>query len=536
MVSSDEQLTELRHEESLRANQVIASTRGSSESWSNMSHSPGAVDRSQDELNISASGPRYDSNRNVMTAAPIATGTFQTVGRDGPQSAMHPSVSLGSHTNILGHPPQIAATTPLQPFLRDSMMDFQQETGSEARQTWQSAGSAPQPMSVDTNTELSRSSEPNFWSQNGLSSINWLPDNWIPDFDFSSGEPPPQNSYSGPAQTTQDRSMSVPNGSSTASHLNENTPPFNSDHGITSPENSEGQGVGYYYVDGDGARLPRVRKALHRSPHHSSDPYTPLPGVDGMQYTHATFGFSRSDYGAQDGASISSKQIPIEVYSEILHVFSQTCVTSSYFSPFHTADFPSLESLGLFVRLYIEHFQPILPFIHPATFNLSSSHWLLTLAMAAIGSHYVDVEDVEVLVVAMHEFLRRAINMAVSSHERPLDIPSLIAIPQLETGNNSWPEGLVFTQVRLLSCIGMMYSGDQRLVERAKASSSGLIAFCGSEWTNYAEQDDQSVRSHGTNQAASEWEAWCHAESHRRTGYSIWVCFKVHSFTFLALI
>lgn len=73
----------------------------------------------------------------------------------------------------------------------------------------------------------------------------------------------------------------------------------------------------------------------------------------------------------------------------------------------------------------------------------------------------------------------------------------------------------------------MMYSGDQRLVEKAKASSSDLIAFCGSEWTKYAEQDDQSVRSRGTNQAASEWEAWCYAESHRRTGYSIWVCINI---------
>jgi hypothetical protein len=79
----------------------------------------------------------------------------------------------------------------------------------------------------------------------------------------------------------------------------------------------------------------------------------------------------------------------------------------------------------------------------------------------------------------------------------------------------------------------MMYCGDQRLVERAKTCSTDLITFCGTEWTNYLEQDDQSVRSHGTNQAASDWEAWCHAESHRRTGYSIWVCLNIHFFMFI---
>ena len=75
--------------------------------------------------------------------------------------------------------------------------------------------------------------------------------------------------------------------------------------------------------------------------------------------------------------------------------------------------------MSRFVSLYVEHFQPILPFIHPATLNLSSSHWLLVLAMAAIGSHYVGVEDVDVLVVAMHEFLRRAISMMVSVFDLP---------------------------------------------------------------------------------------------------------------------
>ena len=419
MVFSGEQSTELPHGQSSEANRAIASSERTSESWSNVSRSPAA--RGRDELSLLASSPKYNPNGSAMSVATINVAPFATIGQHVPSSTVHPQIPLDSHNNLLGPSPERPAVTPLQPsYLRNSIMDFQQVLRPEAGQTWSSSGSAQaEPMSVDTNTTLSRVSEPNFWSQNGhLSAINWLPENWIPDFDFDSGEPPSQNHYPAPLQTSQDRSRSVPDIGSTGSQLDGNTPTISSEHGITSPE-SDTQGVGYYYVDGDGARLPRVRKALHRSSHQSSDPYTPLTGVDGFDHINNSFGFSKPEYGSQSGSAMSSmvKQIPIEIYSEILHVFNQTCVTSSYFSPFHSGDFPSLESLGLFVRLYIEHFQPILPFIHPATFNLSSSHWLLTLAMAAMGSHYVDEEDVDAVAAAMHEFLRRAISMVVSLSE-----------------------------------------------------------------------------------------------------------------------
>lgn len=94
---------------------------------------------------------------------------------------------------------------------------------------------------------------------------------------------------------------------------------------------------------------------------------------------------------------------------------------------------------------------------------------------------------------------------------------------QTETGNSSRANGLVMTQIRLLSCVGMLYCGDQRLVERAKASASDLIGFCATEWARCIGQDDQTLMNIPSNQTASDWEAWCHAESHRRTGYSIWV-------------
>lgn len=91
---------------------------------------------------------------------------------------------------------------------------------------------------------------------------------------------------------------------------------------------------------------------------------------------------------------------------------------------------------------------------------------------------------------------------------------------------NSIPDGLILTQVRLLSCIGMMYCGDQRLVERAKNGMSDLIAFCNTEWPNYMPEARRPLGDNSS-QVACDWELWCQAESHRRTGYSIWVRFNI---------
>jgi hypothetical protein len=424
MISSDDQSTAPPNA-GFDASHLITSPQESSGSWSNLSHSPVAMDRRHEQLNSEPQQHHYESNGDVMSGIDMEATKFH-VTPNVPQGAMRRQLSLGSHTNNLDGTRGVPAVTPLPPFLRDPVIDFQQGAGSGNRQTWSSSGSASQPMNVGPAPELStineRTADPNFWSQNNLSSINWLPDDWIPDFQFGPGEPAPLSNYPGPNQTSQDRSMSLPDtGGSTISHLNSSTPTFNSDQGIASPETLDSNGVGYYYVDGDGARLPRVRKALHRSPHQSSDPYTPLSGIDGMEHSHTKFGFPAIEFGAQDdpaGSSLGTKRIPIEIYSEVSRVFSKTCITSTYFSPFHTGDFPSLEAMSRFVSLYVEHFQPILPFIHPATLNLSSSHWLLVLAMAAIGSHYAGVEDVD-LVVAMHEFLRRAISMTVSVFDLP---------------------------------------------------------------------------------------------------------------------
>jgi len=102
-----------------------------------------------------------------------------------------------------------------------------------------------------------------------------------------------------------------------------------------------------------------------------------------------------------------------ETYSVFCHTFSDTCISSSQFKSFRTDVFPSLESFSLFVKLYLENFQSVLPLIHTATFDLSNCHWLLTLAMASIGSHYAEIQNPELLIGSIHEFFRRTILVVV---------------------------------------------------------------------------------------------------------------------------
>lgn len=92
-----------------------------------------------------------------------------------------------------------------------------------------------------------------------------------------------------------------------------------------------------------------------------------------------------------------------------------TCLTSTRHPTFESDRFPSLELLSLCFQLQFENFQPIMPFLHLATFDLSATNWLLILALAAIGSHYMTQNPNEQLSVCLHELTRRSIHMVVSS-------------------------------------------------------------------------------------------------------------------------
>jgi hypothetical protein len=98
------------------------------------------------------------------------------------------------------------------------------------------------------------------------------------------------------------------------------------------------------------------------------------------------------------------------VYHQIKRCFEETCqIPSIIFTPFESQAFPEMAILDTFVQLYLRHFQPTLPMHHWVTINLGITHWLLVLAMAAIGSLYSKTQYKS----AMLELLRRAVFLTV---------------------------------------------------------------------------------------------------------------------------
>lgn len=176
---------------------------------------------------------------------------------------------------------------------------------------------------------------------------------------------------------------------------------------LSSPVSQSTQSGGRFYVDGDGARLPRVRKA----PYRHSDSYSHTLELD-HRSTRRVFTFSEPDK-YQDGSGSGIGTMPANVYSEIFRIYSLSCVSSTHYPHFQGSSIPSLYILSQFVQNYTQNFRTILPFTHPSTFDLSTTHWLLILA--TIGSHYSDSSGAETTTIALHEFLRRVIVSVVSN-------------------------------------------------------------------------------------------------------------------------
>jgi hypothetical protein len=258
------------------------------------------------------------------------------------------------------------------------------------------------------------------WYQDGFTSINWLPENWTPDFPMEDRDdlesvnnvayhvptqsiaiPQAQGTLNTPAMRDQSRRQRIPSlPSQPADGQNMSSPGSQSTH-------SGGQ----YYVDGEGARLPRVRKA----PYRIADSSLPLSPSESQMLRNG-FLFPTIDDPQDTSNMLSVEDIPLSIYNEILQIFNITCIATTHYLPFRGASFPSRQVLSRSIHLYKENFQPVLPFMHPATFQVSTTHWLLVLAVASIGNHYITSEGAEPLVIAMHEFTRRAIQYLVSEH------------------------------------------------------------------------------------------------------------------------
>jgi hypothetical protein len=493
-------------------------------SWSNTSASP-RMNQDHDQINTATADSlpgTNDQNTFHFQGHPSTEYSLSFVQNTVPlQNAISPGLSAVNNSQ-----PLTSSTSRRQP------QNMEIRPSSESIQPFMEQSTNAGPLNMNSVADMGHTQHeneiPEPWYQNNFSSINWLPDNWTPDFQMDGNLGPFDQHSLFFGQTPQANNMTYSLGSS---DQNQTSPLQLSrardllrrqsevvDQDVSSPSTQSTHSGGHFYVDGDGARLPRVRKI----PYRHSDSYTHAPTF-GSEELFPAFNFPETG----DLIEVAEpKQIPQSSYNEIIECFTHTCSTTSHYVKFYDSVFPSRNILSRCIQLYRDNFEAILPFIHPATFDISTSHWLLILAMAAVGSHYLEIEQSNDFSVAIHEYLRRALETLVSS---PILFFQHLSsnLTQAETGKHPGLSKLLLTQIKVLNSVGMSYCGDERLSIIARNYHGDLASFCTTEWLMpYLEAEPSSLN--GMDDGDYGWRKWYEAESRRRTGYCIWVSFQLH--------
>lgn len=281
-----------------------------------------------------------------------------------------------------------------------------------------------------------------------------------------------------------------------------------------------------FYVDGGGARLPRYRKK--RTPW--SRPATDLPTTTGQTFRENSprrFGFPGVQEVQMENISgevlHSIRPIEATTHGEIYRNFLSLCRNDNpFFEMFETENFPRPEECTRYLACYFDKFQAVYPIFHIPTFNVNQCHWILALAIIAIGCHSSSIHDADQSTASFHEMLRRAIHVEVTLF--PLTIDKLllnIATDSLQKEKrHAGPLPLDLLQALLLNCIGLFYSG----LEKDKLSA--LSAF--RELVSLVEDKKLLAASKPlkeSNRISGEvlWQKWIDDETRKRTGYCVWV-------------
>ena len=248
--------------------------------------------------------------------------------------------------------------------------------------------------------------------------------------------------------------------------------------------------LGKYYVDGEAARLPRTKRRKVSSRQAATSPNLRL---------HASFSLKAP---LQADADLKHRiAIPTETYEAIFHAYHSVCLRQAALWPsFEQSDLPSKETFEYLLGLYFTAFHQTLPFLHPATFDPSSAHWMLILAIAVVGARYIGDGSDDVFANSLSEFGRRCV---VYGNE-----------------NAKWfsSEPLTVAQIELLVVVGLVYSGDERLTKFGKIMRHNMAM----SHSIVATATKLNVSQH-TGSENDQWTAWIRREELTRTAYSIWL-------------
>ncbi|OBT54388.1 hypothetical protein VE04_04292 [Pseudogymnoascus sp. 24MN13] len=162
------------------------------------------------------------------------------------------------------------------------------------------------------------------WYQNGFSSINWLSDAWTPDFPMEDRDAGIEPFDQRPSHLLGDApgigavscAMTYENAALHMSSPQERSSP----HSYPPPIGNQGAersqstpSAGHFYIDGDGARLPRVRKAPYRT-----ESFAPTHNHENAMHGD---GFIFPEVNEPlENSTPNIKELPHTTYNEILRI------------------------------------------------------------------------------------------------------------------------------------------------------------------------------------------------------------------------
>lgn len=277
------------------------------------------------------------------------------------------------------------------------------------------------------------------------------------------------------------------------------------------PDSNDAETPGTAYVDNRGARRPRNGRYANRIFDEASPSTIARNCPDVLVTAPEPEDFSLvvpllPGLYAQENASSRVLPFNLDQYHSMRQAFQDLCLSpnrSSHDGPFFSQVSTELPSIPFFTRLlamYKRHFDPkVLPLIHFEASMEDSHHWVIKLAMSAIGSQYMDTEYTE-LAVALHEFLRRALRQRGAL---------------FSTGNLT-KISLAWAQSKLLNYIGIAYCGSRRLEGHRASILDDLV----SEYKSLYRSQQIILQSEIVFQDRQDWILM---ESTRRLYHSIWM-------------
>ncbi|KAJ5315452.1 hypothetical protein N7476_005759 [Penicillium atrosanguineum] len=389
-------------------------------------------------------------------------------------------------------------------------------------------GGVDMEMDMSGNGEMNLEFDPSLFDQSMLSTINWLPNEF---FTNASHEPPqlpgvpsqqaqpkisdsyatrmswhPPVIHTGQVSPSMAENLShTPSGhislgtdmgsSRRYSHVGSEASPH--PESVDSTKRSSD-----YYVDGGGARLPRYRKKQASWTTSAVDAAI-LSGQSVTENSMRRHGFPCIHEINLDNiseAARSVRTIDTNTHHELYRNFLLLCRTDNpFFGMFESDSFPTAEDCSRYLACYFDSMHDVYPIMHLPTFDPNRCHWLLVLAIVAIGSHTSGIQEVDQCRDAFHEMIRRAIY--VEKEKAPNGQVSLDSM-----------------QAMLLNCIGFLYSGNEQDKLSALTLFKDLVTFA-----SYEKLLSPSRMEITRNTNEAMWMKWAQDESRRRTGYCIWL-------------